>query len=142
MTDSENAASRVMRQVDQNLIAGNPEASRALYEEDCVLYDVRLGVRLTLRGLDARIEDMQAAYDVGVRRVDTTVVATRGDRLSLHRLVYAGADADSFEVEFLSIAELGDDGRIKASYRFDGSDVEGALALLDERYAADEGSRG
>ncbi len=136
----ENAATRAMKLVDRNLISGNPEASRSLYAEDVELYDVRAGVRLTLRGVDARIEDMRSAVDVGVRQVETTVVATRGDRLSLHRLVFAGAGPDPYEIEFLSIAELDADGLITSSYRFDGSNLDGAFELLEERFIAGEGA--
>src|SRR5581483_9387179 len=74
----------------------------------------------------------------GTTRTTATVIATRGDRLALCRVVFAGEG--DFEVEILEVDEVDGDGRLVATISLDVDDVEAAFAELDERYLVGEGA--
>ncbi len=69
------------------------------------------------------------------------VLATRGDRLALVRMLWrgAGGDVGPSEIDWLLLIELGIDGRHRAVVTFDADDTDSAYAELDER-VMDEGS--
>lgn len=63
-----------------------------IFAEDICLYDRRPLVGVEFIGRDATIANMRASADTGVKNVTSTVVATRGSRLTLHRVLIGGRD--------------------------------------------------
>ncbi|MEY2567023.1 MAG: hypothetical protein QOE35_1552 [Actinomycetota bacterium] len=79
----------------------------------------------------------------GVEAVPMTLVATRGERLALERVVWEGAVPDGggpFEVEMLVLGELDEDGLIARRVLFDADDLDAAFEELDSRYVLGEGA--
>ena len=76
---------------------------------------VNAGIR---RGRDAEIANMQAVAELGVDKMTSTVIATRGDRLALSRTASRrGNRADGFRTELLSVVEINADNRFAAASR-------------------------
>lgn len=75
-------------------------------------------------------------HDASMRRT-TTLIATRGDRLTLDEIRLRGSWGSSGETEvsFLSVAEQGDHGTIRAAF-YDADDLDTAFTTLDEWYLA------
>ena len=92
------------------------------------------------RGRKAAVEDLQAAAGVGFVEATGTVLATRGDLLSLTRARFSGGDDKPFENELLNVIEVDADDRMAAVVVFDSDDFEAAIAELDTRYLAVEGA--
>jgi hypothetical protein len=92
------------------------------------------------RGRDAQIANLRAVIDVGVRNMESVVIATRGERLALTRTRVSGGDQrpDAFGVELLNITEIDTDNRISAGVLFDVDDMDAAFVELDARYLAGE----
>ncbi len=67
------------------------------------------------------------------------VLATRGDRWALMRILWRGdgGDVGPSELEWLSVIGVDADGRRTAQISFDVSDLEAAYAELDRRFAED-----
>ena len=79
---------------------------------------VNAGVR---HGRDTDIEHMRAIADVGAKTITSTVIATRGERLVLRRVLFSGEDQvpEAFQAELLDIVEIDADERIVARVSFD-----------------------
>jgi hypothetical protein len=73
-------------------------------------------------------------------RVESELLATRGDRLSLSRLRVEAADGaiGPSEIESLMLYEANHRGEVIAYVRFDPSDLDAAYAELDARFEAGE----
>src|SRR5262249_18285942 len=102
--------------------------------------DRRRGLHREGTGRAAELAELRTVADIGVRTMTSRVVATRGERLTLVRTVYAGRDQrpDAFHTEILRIAEIDTDGRIAAYIGFDLDDFDAAFDELDARYVAGE----
>ncbi len=89
---------------------------------------------------DQYFEFAQALREMGAGRLTKEVLATRGERLALHRLRFDVADADvgPSEVEVLDVLETDERGAPAARVRFDADDLDAAYAELDVRYEAGE----
>ena len=84
------------------------------------------------------MEDIDATIDQGFAFAEPVVIAVRGERLALSRMVTRTAAGD--ESARLSANELDADGRMVRSVLFDDDDLLAALAELDARYLAGEGT--
>jgi class 3 adenylate cyclase len=91
------------------------------------------------RGRDAELENFRVLAGAEVD-LTLTVIATRGRRLALSRIISSNRDLrrGEFQIEMLGIAELDTDGRIAANTLFDPDDVETAVSELDSRYIVGE----
>ena len=129
-----NAAARVGDRIQEADEARNWESVAALCAPTMV-YEDRRRHALISGGSELFIANIR---EVGRRegRVVRTLLATAGDRISLHHLRWTGASADvgGFETENLSVLELDADGRIAAIVAFDADDRRGASTELQQRF--------
>lgn len=137
--DDANAAARCWTRVGEAFLARDFEALAQLYAGDCVADDRRTGLGYVTEGRDALFRQLRSMVDLGVDRQLAELLAIRGDRLALHRMVMGGSKDSSFEVESLFVSEIGADGRIVAAVTFDAGDLEGALTELEHRFLTGEG---
>src|SRR5262249_8292292 len=79
---------------------------------------------------------LEMASSVGTQEV----LATRGNRLALHRSGWTGADREvgPSEVDLVEVLEVNPAGEHIASVYFDLDDLDAASAELDDRFAAGE----
>jgi class 3 adenylate cyclase/tetratricopeptide (TPR) repeat protein len=129
-----NAYTEAFQRCLRTISDGDWDRLSALYASDIVVEDRRAGLQHVLRHPEEVVgmlqESTHFAYSLG--RMD--VVAVRGERLAIHRILWRLQD--DAEVEMLVVGELDEHGRISASIHFDGGDLEAALAELDRRYVA------
>ena len=91
-------------------------------------------------GRDAVKAEMSALAEIGVKRMTSDTIATRGRRLILTRSRASGRDQrpDAFRTDVLNIVEINADERIAALITFDSNDFDAAFEELDARYLAGE----
>jgi hypothetical protein len=138
-TRLENAASRAFKRFQTYFAAREWTAMAEILAEDMCNDDRRRVVGAgVLRGRDTDVAHMRAIADVGAKTITSTVVATRGERLVLRRVLFSGEDqgSEAFEAELLGIVEIDADERIVARLSFDADDVAAAFEELDTRYLA------
>jgi ketosteroid isomerase-like protein len=134
-----NLAARTARVfVDANM-RRDWDAVGAVFTDDTTFDDFRAGLRVSVVGRSARVENSKAVVEVGVDEIVAEVLATRGDRLVLERRSF-GSGRGRFEVEILCVTEVDASGRISATWVFDPDDIDPALGVLDARYGAGEGA--
>ena len=137
----ENTATRMYVRFNAYLAARDWDAMAEMISDDVSDDDRRRvvsgGVR---RGRDAQIANLRAIVDVGVRNLESVVIATRGDRLALTRTRVSGGDKgpEAFGLEMLTVIEIDTDSRIRAGVSFDLDDFDAAIAELDARYLRGE----
>src|SRR5262249_12055809 len=132
-------ASRLYDHFNAYLAARDWDAMAEMIAVD-VCYDDRrrlIGGAI-VRGRDAQTANLRAVVDVGVKKIESFVIATRGERLALTRNRISGGNdrPEAFNVELLNIAEIDADNRISAGVLFDLDDIDAALTELDARYVA------
>ena len=94
-----------------------------------------------MHGRDAGLKNTRVAAEVGLlTNTTSTIIASRGERLTLERFHASGADHESIQNEALNIVEIDADERIAAVVMFDVDDIDAAFAELDARYLAGEGA--
>jgi class 3 adenylate cyclase/tetratricopeptide (TPR) repeat protein len=93
-------------------------------------------------GRDAYLESLHRTSKMRSARFVSEVLATRGNRLALRRVLWSGASGSvgPSEVEFLQVDEVDLDDRFLANVTFDLDDLDAAYAELDRRYEAGEGA--
>jgi AAA ATPase domain len=92
-----------------------------------------------MHGREAGVENTRVAAEVGLlTNTTSTIIASRGERLTLERFQASGADHESIQNEALNIVEIDDDERIAAVVMFDVDDIDAAFEELDARYLAGE----
>ena len=92
-----------------------------------------------MHGRDAGVDNTRVAAEVGLlTNTTSTIIASRGERLTLERFHASGADHESIQNEALNIVEIDADERIAAVVMFDVDDIDAAFAELDARYLAGE----
>jgi hypothetical protein len=101
---------------------------------------VNAGIR---RGRDAAIDDARAIIGLGVTDANSTIVATRGERVVLIGARYSGGaePSEAFHTDLLNLFEIDADERITAVVTFDHDEFSAALQELDARYTAGEAAR-
>jgi hypothetical protein len=135
----ENAAARAGRRFADTLVTQDWETLTPMLGPDSRWDDRRHGLRSFLRGPD-RLQNARELAAVGVVRSEQEVVAIRGDRLLLSRVVVRAEGDASFESDLLVVGELHDDGVQWSSILFDPDDIDDAFVELDTLYAAGEGA--
>ncbi|GBG37430.1 hypothetical protein NJB14197_00340 [Mycobacterium montefiorense] len=141
MPQLENLASRVAEQFLAHFAGGSWNAMTQLLAVDTTSDDRRRVVNAGIRhGRDVEIANWRATADVWSTDVRSTVVATRGDRLALIRLVLAGPGqpSEAFNVTALAIVEINADNQIAATVVIEPDDTDAAFAELDARYLSGE----
>ena len=136
----ENAASRVLARVWTYLAARDWNAMAEAMADDFSSHDrrrvVNAGVR---RGRDVHIANMRAVAEVGFENLGSTVIATRGQRLTLSRTRSAVHGLpEEVGAEALMIVEIDADNRLVTNTLFDVDNIDAAFAELDARYLAGE----
>jgi len=137
----QNAASRTYDRFNAYLAARDWDAMAEMMTDDVLNDDRRRVVNSgVLRGRDAQMADLRATVDLGVKNYESTVLATRGDRLVLARTRVSGGGgrAEAFGLEMLALIEIHTDNRIAAGITFDLDDIDAAFEELDARYLAGE----
>ncbi len=135
-----NAASRAADRSDGCVTSRRWDDLGALFAEDVRADDQRRGIRREYSGRAAAIAETRAIAELGVANLTSSVIAARGERLTLGHLVASGRDdrAGSYGVEMLRIVEVNDDGQITALVTFDLDDIGTAFDELDARFLAGE----
>jgi hypothetical protein len=134
----ENAASRSARRYLAHYAARDWDSMAEALADAIVTDDRRRVVGAGLRrGRDAAIVDQRVIADLGSDDIVTTVVAIRGEHLSLLRTQYKGGELGQETVnEILSVVETDSEDRIAAHISFDPDDFVVAIAELESRYLA------
>ena len=138
----ENAASRLHERFLACYAAGDWHAMAKMLADNYSSDDRRPVVGSGVRhGRDAHIADMRAMADLWHTNLESTVLATRGERLALMRIGLSNRDEEpeAFSTEVLVIGEIDGDEQLAAGVvTFDVDDVDAAFAELDARYIAGE----
>ena len=138
----ENAASRMLARFLPHFASREWDAMAEMLTEDVCLDDRRRIINAgVVRGRETEIANLRAIADAGVEAMTSTPVATRGDRLVLHRLSFDVPDwPEEQHHEMLEVVEVAADGRALTHIAFDIDDFDAAVAELDARYMAGEAS--
>jgi tetratricopeptide (TPR) repeat protein len=90
---------------------------------------------------ERHLQNLRLSFDMPTSRYTSEVLATRGERLALSRMLWSGAGrvTGPSEIEWLEIAEMDGTGRFAAIVTFDSGDLDAAYDELDERYTTSEG---
>jgi class 3 adenylate cyclase/tetratricopeptide (TPR) repeat protein len=136
-----NAATRAGEQFEQALQARDWERLIATFGPGYRLIDRRGMVQLDL-DRDRYFESLRRVFEMRSSRHERQVLATRGDRLALIRMLWSGSDQSvgPSELEWLSVHEVDATGNRVATVAFDVADLDAAYAELDARYVAGEGA--
>ena len=136
-----NAASQLTERYWEYFAARDWDAMAALLAEGISTDDRRAVVGAGVRsGRDAEIAEVRTTASLGTAHVTPIVIAVRGQRLALMRILFAGRDQrpEAFHSEILGIVELDDDNLMAARFVFDSDDLPAAFEELDARYMAGE----
>lgn len=137
----ENVASRVDHQFNALFSEQRWDEIAELLADSTRVEDRRRGLRREATyDRVTGIAEIRSIADLGVTRITSDVIATRGTRLALVRARYAGRDLrpDAFHTDVLRIGEVDTDGRCVASVAFDIDEFDAAITELDARYLAGE----
>ena len=135
----ENTASRVAERLLALFGGRQFDAIADILADDTFVDDRRRVVNSGLwRGRDAVIVNLRA-FARGAKTT-STVIAIRGERLTLARICFANRDLRQvdFDLEMLSIVEIDADHQIAANIVFDPDDIDAAFEELDARYLVGE----
>jgi ketosteroid isomerase-like protein len=134
----ENAATRAMEQTMEAWRTRDWQRIEARIPEGFQLLDRRKLVQLEL-DRDGAIEYLRSTFGLAPR-IDIAVLATRGERLALARVLgeMGAGDVGASEIESLMLYEMDARGARKALIRFDLDDLDAAYAELDARFDAGE----
>jgi hypothetical protein len=137
----ENAASRVVERFLAYFAARDWGTMAEILTDDYSSDDRRRVVSAGVRhGRDAEIVNMRAIENLWITDVTATVIATRGEHLTLMRACYSGRDQgpEVYLTEILGVIEIDTDDRISSLVVFDPDDLDTAFEELDARYLAGE----
>ena len=137
----ENAASQAYKRFKACFTARDWDGIDGALADDVFHDDRRWMTGAGLReGRDAVRAEFPALAEIGVKRITSDPVATRGRRLLLSRSRASGRDQrpDAFRTDVLNIVEIDTEEKITALITFDSDDFEAAIAELDARYLAGE----
>jgi tetratricopeptide (TPR) repeat protein len=131
---SANAGSRILDELLAFVLAGEWDrlAARTAPSFEQVDHRSVSAGRLDAAGWH---ESLRQIIRLGVTAIDHDVIATRGDRLQLGRIVFSGQtrDGDRGEVVILSVTEFDAQDRVLSAHDFDPEDLVAALHELDAR---------
>jgi hypothetical protein len=136
----ENAASRVSANYLAHAVARDWDAITEMLADDYYTDDRRHVVGGGIHGRDAEIANLRAGAELGITNVTSYAIATRGERLVLHRVRYSRSheEPEAFFVEILGVIEINADNRLAAAVVFDANDIDAAFKELEARYLAGE----
>jgi class 3 adenylate cyclase/tetratricopeptide (TPR) repeat protein len=138
-----NAASRLLQRGIRCWAARDWDGLLAELSPALRMDDRRRMMRLEI-GYTDFIAQFRMLFDQPASRWHATLLATRGERLSLHRTSFAAEVAEgggALEADdHLSLTEVDRDGRWIASVTFDLADEDAAYAELDARWEVGEGT--
>jgi tetratricopeptide (TPR) repeat protein len=135
-----NTAALARRRETDALLRGDLDGYLASFTPDVVYEDQQY--HLSVIGVSAVEGNARHVLSVGtLSEITTQLLATRGNRLSLHRACWHQHFIDSGPVEYegLELVETDDDGLISHFSRYLPDDLDAAFGDLDARYAAGEG---
>ncbi len=133
---AENAASRFMEPLRVAFNDKDRVALAQLIASGHVHEDRRSIVGSVDLGPRGKLDEVEATIDQGFSFAEPVIVAVRGERLALSRMLTRTAAGD--ESPRLSVNELDSDGRMTRSVLFDEDDLVAALAELDDWYLTGE----
>ncbi|MFI5315625.1 MAG: nuclear transport factor 2 family protein [Myxococcota bacterium] len=135
-----NTASRASERIEQSRATEDWDAVRALCAP-AMVFDDRRSVALVTGDRELFVSKLRVSV-ANRARVALTLLATAGDRLSLHRLRSSGAseDAAAWETENLCATEVDAEGRVTAVVILDADDRRSASIEMFERYFRAEGA--
>ena len=112
----------------------------ALLADDIRVEDRRRGFQRTGEGRATVLAEARTIADLGVQNVTSQVLAVRGERIALVRVVWwgQGEKSEAYRAEMLRLAEVDADNRLAAHVIFDLDDSDAAIGELDGRYIAGE----
>lgn len=136
----ENAASQMYECWLESFETRDWRAMAAMMADDIFQDDRRHVVNGgTQQGREAVLANMRAIAAVGVRNIEPSVIATRGDRLALSRQRVSGDKRpEAFGTEVLIVVEVDAENRFAAGVAFDVDDIDTAFEELDSRFRAGE----
>ena len=136
----ENAVTRAEEALQRAWEARDWEAFAALFPPHFRSIDRRPLMHLEV-GRDELLAGLRPFFGGGVQR-SAELLATRGERLALHRMRLRGSGGDTgpSEVEYLGVIETDARGERIAGIAFGPDDLDGAYAELEERFLAGEGA--
>lgn len=136
----ENAASRTYERWLASYRGRDWETMAETMADDIVHDDRRRAANGGMQnGRDAVVANMLAIADVGVKNIEFSVIATRGDRLMLGRQRVSGDERpDAFGIDVLIVVEVDADNRFAFGVAFDPDDLDAAFAELDARFGTGE----
>jgi hypothetical protein len=139
----DNECARTVRSLLDRFDERDWQGMKALFATDVVSDDRRPGLSYRATGRSGVVEQWKVGAGMGVGRVESTVVATRGERLALFslRLSANNREDSNFEAVVLNLVQIDEGGLIKTSTAFDPDDLDSAFAKLDEFFIAGEGNR-
>jgi hypothetical protein len=136
----ESAATRLLNRYLEIQMARDWDAMAEMLADDYRADDRRHVVGGGAHGRGGEIANARASADVGVADLTATVIAIRGERLTLSRFRYSGRDhgLETFVVELLVVGESNVHGRVAATVAYDTDDIDAAFDELEARYLAGE----
>ncbi|MDX2170978.1 MAG: nuclear transport factor 2 family protein, partial [Deltaproteobacteria bacterium] len=137
----DNAVTRASERLGAAIAARDWTRVTAVFAADFRLQDRRALLRLDV-DREHHVQFLRMVSGMTAARFINTWLATRGTRLLLTRGRFEGRDqsiGDSV-IEWLSLAETDAAGALSRQVMFDAGDLAAALAELDARYLAGEGS--
>ncbi|KUI47640.1 hypothetical protein AU198_23865 [Mycobacterium sp. GA-1199] len=137
-TQLENAASRAVERFQTCFATRDWDAMAEILADDVAAVDHRPVMGAGLRfGRALNIGDWQSVAEVGFTTVTSTVIATRGERLTMGRFLISTGD-NRYHNDVLGIVEIDASNRISTCLMFDVTDMDAALQELESRYLAGE----
>ncbi len=137
----ENTATLATERLRVCFAARDWNALADMFAEDIVADDRRRVVGLGIRrGRQVNVADIRVGADIGTEDITSTVIATRGERLSLDRARFCLHDQqlDTLSMELLRLVEVDANGRMTGCVMLDVDELDAAIAELDARYLAGE----
>ncbi len=135
-----NAATDAFRAQAVRYQAKDWQAYAAAFAPDVQFLDCRPMLQLEINSRDQCVAYYRQLGDLDNTKVTTSIVATRGELLSLQRMDYEGSDGDigPSQVSAIDLLELNEANEIGAVIRYAPDDLAAAHAELDARWRKDE----
>ncbi|NJN40832.1 MAG: hypothetical protein HC807_08540 [Gammaproteobacteria bacterium] len=136
-----NAAWRSLDRTVRCFNARDWEGMVATYTPSHRMDDRRKLMRIEVAG-EQFFANERLIFEVPGSTFHVQLLATRGERLALCRVMFTagGEDTGPMEVEMLDLVEVDTAGRRTTLVVFDPDDLDGAYAEVDARYLAGEGA--
>jgi class 3 adenylate cyclase len=132
----DNAAARVGERVMAAIHRGAWDEVEQLFAPDASIESRRKIVGLTL-STEAVLRAMRRELEMGIVRIDHVMVAARGERLALSRMMTSSPDVSpgAPRDELLQLYAINEEGQVAWQVWFDVEDIDDAMAELDAAHA-------